>query len=83
MSNFYITYFAKKHKKFITRKGQLDKPDGTQGKNFVSKNGNACLVYWDLDANGWRMAVGERKIKFPSTSVKAYAKIRERLASPL
>ena len=34
MSNFYITYFAKKHKKFITRKGQLDKPDGTQGKNF-------------------------------------------------
>ena len=46
MSNFYITYFAKKHKKFITRKGQLDKPDGTQGKNFVSKNGNACLIYW-------------------------------------
>ena len=40
MSNFYITYFAKKHKKFITRKGQYDKPDGTEGKAFVSKQGN-------------------------------------------
>ena len=24
---FYITYYAKKHEKFITRKGQYDKPD--------------------------------------------------------
>ena len=33
---FFITYFAKKHKAFITRKGQYDKPDGTQGqiRNF-------------------------------------------------
>ena len=63
MSNFYITYFAKKHKKFITRKGQFDKPDGTKGKDFVSKNGNACLVYWDLDNDGWRMAVGETRVR--------------------
>ena len=34
---FYITYYAKKHKKFITRKGQYDKPNGTKGKSFVSK----------------------------------------------
>ena len=33
---FYITYYAKKHRKFITRKGQYDKPDGTKGKTFVS-----------------------------------------------
>ena len=46
---FYITYYAKKHEKFITRKGQYDKPDGTKGKSFVSKNGVPCLVYWDLD----------------------------------
>ena len=39
-NNFYITYFAKKHKKFITRKGQYDKPDGTAGKSFTSKQGN-------------------------------------------
>ena len=60
---FHITYFARKHKKFITRKGQYNKPDGTEGKSFVSKNGNPCLVYWDLNADGWRMAVGEAKIR--------------------
>ena len=60
---FFITYFANKHKKFITRKGQYNKPDGTEGKSFVSKNGNPCLVYWDLDADGWRMATGEAKIR--------------------
>ena len=60
---FYITYYAKKHNKFITRKGQYDKPDGTKGKSFVSKNGVPCLVYWDLDNNGWRMAVGEAKVR--------------------
>jgi len=60
---FYITYFAKKHAKFITRKGQYDKPDGTKGKSFVSKNGVPCLVYWDLDNDGWRMAVGEAKVR--------------------
>ena len=77
---FYITYYAKKHEKFITRKGQYDKPDGTKGKSFVSKDGVQCLVYWDLDANGWRNATGKRKIKFPSIDLKDYAKIRERLA---
>ena len=67
---FYITYFANKHSKFITRKGQYDKPDGTKGKSFVSKNGVPCLVYWDLDAepdandNQWRMAGGEAKLKW-------------------
>ena len=76
----YITYFAKKHAKFITRKGQLDKPDGTKGKSFISKEGKSCLIYWDLDANGWRNATGERQIKYPSTTLKDYVKIRERLA---
>jgi hypothetical protein len=60
---FYITYYAKKHNKFITRKGQYDKPDGTKGKSFVSKNGVPCLVYWDLDNNGWRMAVGKTRVR--------------------
>ena len=60
---FYITYYAKKHKKFITRKGQYDKPDVTEGKAFVSKQGNPCLVYWDLEADGWRMAVGDTTIR--------------------
>tara|TARA_Y100000114_G_C11747294_1_gene322319 strand:- start:1280 stop:1477 length:198 start_codon:yes stop_codon:yes gene_type:complete len=64
MSNFYITYFAKKHKKFITRKGQYNKPDGTEGKAFVSKDGKPCLIYWDLDADGWRNATGQVRIKW-------------------
>ena len=63
-NNFYITYYAKKHRKFITRKGQYDKPDGTAGKSFTSKQGNPCLVYWDLDADGWRMAVGSMRVKW-------------------
>ena len=59
----YITYYAKKHGKFITRKGQYDKPDGTKGKSFVSKQGTPCLVYWDLDNDGCRIAVGEAKVR--------------------
>ena len=64
MTNFYITYFAKKHKKIITRKGQFDKPYGTEGKAFLSKDGNPCLIYWDLDADGWRNATGQVRIKW-------------------
>ena len=60
---FYITYFAKKHKAFITRKGQYNKPDGTEGRSFISKEGKPCLVYWDLDADGWRNATGKVQIK--------------------
>ena len=63
-NNFYITYYARKHQKFITRKGWFNKPDGTKGKSFVSSKGNPCLVYWDLDQDAWRMAVGEAKIKY-------------------
>ena len=61
-NNFYITYYATKHNKFITRKGQYDKPDGAKGKSFVSAHGDPCLVYWDLDHDGWRMAVGKPRI---------------------
>ena len=78
---FYITYFATKHKTFITRKAKWtddcktwlsknNKPDGTEGKSLVDKNGNKRLIYWDLDAepnangNRWRQAVGEVSIKY-------------------
>ena len=56
--NFVITYYAKKHKKIITRNGSWTKPTDimTTGKAFISKNGKVCFVYWDLDQNGWRMA---------------------------
>ena len=62
---FYITYFAKKHKAFITRKGRYDKPDGTPSEKgaYVSKKGEPVLNYWDLDADGWRNATGKVQIK--------------------
>ena len=60
---FLITYYAKKHKKIITRKGTWTKPDTeTQGKHFTSNNNDECFIYWDLDAvpnengNRWRQA---------------------------
>jgi hypothetical protein len=62
--NFYVTYYAKKHEKFITRKGQWTKPNtDTTGKYFVSKEGKPCFIYYDLDADGWRMATWAMTIK--------------------
>ena len=62
---FTITYWAKKHKKFITRNGRWTKPDDvmTTGKAFVSNNGKVCFIYWDMDADGWRMATELMTIK--------------------
>ena len=64
-SNFYITYFAKKHGTKITRKGRYDKPDGTPSLkgSYISKKGELVLNYWDLDADGWRNATGKWNIK--------------------
>ena len=44
-------------------KGQYDKPDGTKGISFVSKQGTPGLVYCDLDNDGWRIAVVEAKVR--------------------
>jgi hypothetical protein len=59
---FLITYYAKKHKKIITRKGTWTKPNtDTQGK-YTIINDDDCFFYWDLDAepnengNRWRRA---------------------------
>jgi len=47
---FYITYFAKKHKAFITRKGKWT----NDCRTFLSKKNNPCITYYDLDADGPR-----------------------------
>tara|TARA_Y100000296_G_C5067328_1_gene203010 strand:- start:157 stop:459 length:303 start_codon:yes stop_codon:yes gene_type:complete len=67
---YYITYYAKKHSKIITRKGLKFKPDTeTQGKYFVSKDETPCFIYWDCDAepnkngNKWRQATGSISVK--------------------
>ena len=66
---FYITYYAKKYKAIITRKGTWTKPNtDTQGKHFVSK-GNDIFVYWDLEAtpnkngNQWRKATNPMRVR--------------------
>ena len=60
---FIISYYAKKHGKIINRQGTWTKPNtDTQGKHFVSKEGNDIFIYWDLNAepndngNKWRHA---------------------------
>ena len=68
---FYITYFAKKHKKIITRMASAEKNgSGVLGKILTDKNGNDRFIYWDFDAenkNGgfgdWRHATRQWTIK--------------------
>ena len=60
-NNFYITYYARKHQKFITRKGWFDKPDGTKGKSFVSSQGEP--VFNILGLGSRRLAYGGRQSK--------------------
>ena len=57
--NFYIVYYAKKHKKHITRLGKHDE----KSRYGTSKKGVACMVYLDLDADGYRTATGKWSIK--------------------
>ena len=73
--NFYITYYADKHKKIITRKGQWLKPDTEMdampitGKVFVSSKGQVCFIYWDMGAepnekgSQWRMAKNPMRVR--------------------
>ena len=49
---FYITYWASKHKKHITRKGKHD----DKSRFWTSKLGEALYTYFDLDQEGYRTA---------------------------
>ena len=46
---FRITYHAKKHGKHITRNAKWT----DKCKEFISQKGIACMVYFDLDADGY------------------------------
>lgn len=55
---FVITYFAKKHGKFITRSGKW-----VEGcREFTTTVGNKATVYYDTDELGYRTAIGEPTI---------------------
>ena len=58
--HFTITYYAKKHKKHISRNAKWD----SLCRSFTAKNGNNCITYFDIDANNYRTATGNYKIRF-------------------
>ena len=57
---FYITYFATKHKAFVTRKAKWT----SDCKAWTSQLNKPCMTYYDLDADGNRTAVGNVRIKY-------------------
>jgi len=66
---FLITYYAKKHKDIITRKGTWTKPNtDTKGK-VINSNGDNVFIYWDLEAtpnkngNQWRKATNPIRVR--------------------
>ena len=55
---FKITFWAKKHKKHITRNAMWTE----LCRYFKSKDGVPCLTYYDLDNNGYRTATTTWKV---------------------
>ena len=62
---FYISYYAKKHREIITRKGTTDDTSQIRG-NWITPKGNYCFCYFDLDAetlNPYRTATNPIKLE--------------------
>ena len=57
---FYITYWASKHKKHITRKGKHDE----KSRYGTSKQGAKLMTYFDMDADNYRTAKGSWKVRY-------------------
>tara|TARA_R100001082_G_scaffold106499_1_gene79439 strand:+ start:581 stop:811 length:231 start_codon:yes stop_codon:yes gene_type:complete len=68
---FYITYFAKKHSAFITRKAQEPNPVGTAGKIFTDRNGVNRYIYWDTDAENKQGGFGDWRHATRTWNIKA------------
>ena len=59
---FLITYYAKKYREIITRKGKIDH----KTKTWTTPKGSYCFCYYDLDAeteNPYRTATNPLKIE--------------------
>ena len=56
---FKITFWAKKHKKHITRNAMWTE----LCRYFKSKDNVPCLTYYDLDSQGYRTATTTWKVK--------------------
>ena len=55
---FKITFWAKKHKKHITRNEKWTE----LCREFFSKKGVPCITYYDLDSQGYRTATTSLRI---------------------
>ena len=56
---FTITYYANKHGKHITRRGQWT----DKCKYWTSKVGDSLMTYFDMDEQCYRTAKGSWKVK--------------------
>jgi len=56
---FIITYYAKKHGKFVDRRGTWD----LKCRYWFSKTMQPLVTYFDLDANSYRTASGSYRVK--------------------
>ena len=56
---FKITFWAKKHKKHITRNAKWTE----LCRYFTSKDGVPCMTYYDLDNEGYRTATTTWKVQ--------------------
>ena len=57
---FYIVYYASKHKKHITRQGKHDE----KSRYGTNKKGTPYYVYYDIGAHNHRCASGSWKVRF-------------------
>ena len=56
---FQISYYAKKHSKFITRNGKWD----DKCRYWTSKVGSKLMTYFDMDKQEYRTAKGSWKVR--------------------
>ena len=56
---FKITYYAKKHGKHITRQGKWTE----KCQETITKLGNDIMIYFDMDADGYRTATKSWKVR--------------------
>ena len=62
-SKFYITYYARKHESFITRKASPNKPNGLLVKIFTDKNLTDRFIYLYLYKDNCIQETSNCKIK--------------------
>ena len=55
---FRVRYYAKKHKKTITRKAQWKEKCTEE----ISNKGIPYMIYFDVDADGYRTATGRYEV---------------------